>query len=190
MIKIPIEISARHLHISKEDLDILFGKDYKLTKKVSLTQTKEFAANETVEVQSGKNKLKKVRITGPLRSKTQLEISKTDAFNLGIDIPFGHSEKAKGGGGIILIGKKGKLTMNSGSIIPLRHLHLNLEEAKMLDLKNGQKVSVEVEGERAVIFHNVLVRVDKDYILSMHLDTDEGNAAGIKFKGEGKILCS
>ncbi|MFH1582480.1 MAG: phosphate propanoyltransferase [bacterium] len=188
MVKIPIEISARHLHISREDLDKLFGKNYKLTQKRDLTQPREFAANETVEVQSGKNKLKKVRIISPVRNKTQLEISKTDAFNLGTDVPFGHSGKIKGGSGVVLIGKKGKLEMKKGIIIPLRHIHLNKKEAKRAGLKNNQIVSVKVEGTRAIIFQNILVRVGTNYTLSLHLDTDEGNAAGIRFKGEGKIV--
>lgn len=188
MINIPIEISARHLHVSKEDLDKLFGKNYKLTKKRSLTQPWEFATNETVEVQINKKILKKVRIIAPIRSKTQLEISKTDAFNLGIDVPTGHSGKIKGVSGIVLIGRKGKLKMEKGVITPLRHIHLNSKEAKENKLKNRQIVSVRVEGKRAIIFQNILVRVDQKYSFSLHLDTDEGNAAGIKFKGKGQIV--
>ncbi|MFH1509674.1 MAG: phosphate propanoyltransferase [Candidatus Nealsonbacteria bacterium] len=188
MINIPIEISARHLHVSKEDLDKLFGKNYKLTKKKSLTQAWEFATNETVEIQSDKGKIKKVRIIAPIRDKTQLEISKTDAFNLGINVPFGHSGKIKGTSGMVLIGEKGKLKMARGVIIPLRHIHLSPEEAKKNKLKDGQIVSVKVEGKRSIIFQNILVRIGKDYSFCLHLDVDEGNAAGIKFKSEGKIV--
>lgn len=188
MIKIPIEISARHLHISRKDLDKLFGKDYKLNKKRNLTQPGEFATKEIVDIQNGNNKIKGVRIVAPIRSKTQLEISKTDAFNLGLNVSFGHSGKVKGSGGIVLLGRKGKLKMKSGIIIPLRHLHCNIKEAEKFGIKNGDKVSVEVEGERNIIFKNILVRTGENYSLSMHLDTDEGNAAGINLKGVGIIV--
>jgi putative phosphotransacetylase len=187
MFKVPVEISARHLHISREDLDKLFGKNYSLEKKRDLTQPGEFAAKETVAVQNGENKIGNIRIIGPLRNKTQLELSATDAFNLGLAAPYCHSGKAKGSG-IVIIGKKGRLKMNSGVMVPLRHLHISGENAKKMHLKNGKKVSIRVRGERSVVFENVLVRVGENYVTSLHLDTDEGNAAGIKFKGEGHLI--
>ncbi|MFA5355673.1 MAG: phosphate propanoyltransferase [Candidatus Paceibacterota bacterium] len=187
MFKVPVEISARHLHISREDLDELFGKNYSLRKKKDLTQPGEFSAEERVAVQNGKNKIDNVRIIGPLRKKTQLELSATDAFNLGLEAPYCYSGNAKGLG-IVIIGKKGRLKMNSGVMVPLRHLHISGENAKKMHLKNGKKVSIRVQGERSVVFENVLVRVGKNYVTSFHLDTDEGNAAGIEFKGEGYLI--
>ena len=185
--KVPIEISARHLHISAKDLDKLFGKNYKLKKRNPLIQPGQFAAVETVDLQYGKNKIKKVRILGPVRENSQLEISKTDAFNLGVNTPYSDSGESKGSG-IVLIGKRGKLKMNKGVMISLRHLHCNPTEAKRLKLKNGQKIAVRVGGIRALVFENVLVREGDNYSLSLHLDTDEGNAAGINGKGEGEII--
>lgn len=185
--KIPTEISSRHLHVSQKDLEKLFGKNHKLTVKKILSQPTEFAANETVDIKYKDRVLKKIRIVAPVRKKTQVELSGTDAFNLGLNVPFGHSGKAKGAGGVILLGKKGKVRIKSGVIIPLRHIHLSREEAKKLGIRNGQLVSVKVGEKRAVTFHNILVRTG-NYKVSMHLDTDEANAAGIKIKAFGKLV--
>lgn len=189
MIKIPIEISARHIHLSKKDLEVLFGKGYKLKKLKPLTQLGEFAAKETLDVAKNGKKLLKVRVVGPERSKTQVEMSFTDAFSLGIlDLPVMKSGSVKGSPGALLIGKKGKLQLKEGLISSQRHIHLNTAEVKKLKLKNGQLVSIKVLGKRAVTFHNVLIRVSESGKLCLHLDTDEGNAAGVIKKGEGILL--
>ena len=186
--KVPVEISARHIHLSQTDLEALFGKNYQLRKLKNLTQSSDFAAKETVDIQFGSRKIEKVRIIGPTREKTQVELSKTDAIKLGINPPIKSSGSTKGTPGITLIGPKKKIRIKEGVIIPWRHIHCTAEEADFLGVRKGQMVSVKVKGERAVTFHNVKIRVNKNYSLCLHLDTDEGNAAGINKKGWGVIL--
>ncbi len=178
---VPIEISARHIHLSKKDLETLFGFGYKLKKLKNLSQPGLFAAKEVVDIKRGNQKITNVRIVGPLRSQAQAELSLTDVVNLGIKIP---TKKP----GIILIGLKGKINIKKGEIIAWRHIHLNPKEAREFGLKNGDLVSIKTKGKRALIFSNVLVRIDKNFKKSVHLDTDEGNAAGIIKKGEGILL--
>lgn len=189
MKKVPIEISARHIHLSQKDLETLFGKGYKLKKLKKLSQADDFAAKETVGVQIGKEKIENVRIVGLVRAKSQLEISITDSIYLGLrKVPLRISGNIKGTPRALLFSPKGKLKIKEGVIVAWRHIHCNPKEAKFLKLKNGMSVSVKVKGKRALIFHNVKIRVDKDFRLCMHLDTDEGNAAGIMKKGIGEIL--
>jgi len=186
--KIPIEISARHLHLSQKDLEALFGKGYKLKKKINLTQPDQFAAKETVTIRFGKREIPKVRVVSPLRSKTQLEVSLTDAFSLGMKIPIRRSGDLKGTPGILIIGPRGNLVLKEGAIVAWRHIHVPPAEAGKLGIKNKDLVSVKIRGVRAITFHYVVARVKKDYRLSMHLDTDEGNAAGITKKGTGTLI--
>ena len=186
--KILIEVSARHIHLSRGDLEPLFGKSYQLKKLRILPTTKQFAAKETLGIQAGSKKIPNVRIVGPLRKKTQIELSITDAIKLGINPPIRLSGNLKGTPGITLISPKRKIKLKSGVIIAQRHIHCNSKEAKELGFKDGDLVPVEVKGKRALIFHNVKVRVNKNWRLCLHLDTDEGNAAGIIKKGEGIIL--
>ena len=187
MFSIPIEISAKHIHLSQKDLEGLFGRGYKLKKLKSLTQPGQFAAKETLDVQAGKRKLSKVRIVGPVRKQTQIELAFTDAFYLRIKPPIRESGNLKGSLGIVLIGPKGKIVVREGVIIPLRHIHCNKKEAESLNFKKGAAVSVKNKGKRAITFHNVKIRISDEYKLCMHLDTDEGNAAGIFKKGKGII---
>ena len=186
---IPIEISARHIHLTQKDFEKLFGKKKPtFLKKLSQNQ---FAAKETVDLVSSQGKvLKKVRLVYPFRQKTQVEISLTDAIHLKIKPVFRLSGDLKNTPGIEIIGEKGKIKIKEGVIIPLRHLHLSKKEAKALKLKNGQKVKIQVLGKRALIFENVIVRVAKNFNLALHLDTDEGNACGIPKKGKGLLLGS
>ncbi len=184
-IKIPIEVSARHIHLSKADLEKLFGEGYELKKIKQLSQPSDFACEETLDIKVGDKKINKVRIVGPLREKTQVEISKSDAVMLEINPPLKMSGDIDGTPGIILIGPKGELELAEGLIIARRHIHCSTAEAKRADLRQGQIVSVDVKGERAITFHCVQVRVKDDYKLCLHLDTDEGNAAGINKTGEG-----
>lgn len=187
--EIPIEVSARHCHLSQRDLEELFGRGFKLTKLRDLTQPGQFAANETVDVKVGTRILQKVRIAGPVRPKTQIELSLTDAFSLGIKRPsIRLSSDLRGTRGAVLTGPKASVKIKQGVIVPWRHIHCNKEELKFLSLKSGQMVSVKIGGKRSLVFQNVQVRVDKGYNLCMHLDTDEGNAAGIIKKGKGIII--
>jgi len=184
--KIPIEISARHIHLTEKDFKKLFGnKELKPIKKLS--QPGEFASKETLKIIKGSKKIKNIRIIGPLRKDSQVEISITDVHKLKLKkLPkmnvSGHLIKTK----ILVKGPKASLKLPC--IISHRHLHCSPKEAKKLKLKNFQEVSVKINGPRAVTFHNVLVRIAEDYKLSVHLDTDEGNAAGISKKTFGKLI--
>ena len=188
--KILIEVSARHIHLSQEDLEKLFGKGYELTKLKQLTQPSDFAAKETLDIQNGSEKISKVRIIGPTRKETQVELSRTDVIYLKLNPPIRISGNIKGTPGIILIGPKKRIKIKKGVIIAQRHIHCATSEAKKFSLRNGLAVSVKVKGLRAVTFHNVKIRANKDFRLSMHIDTDEGNTAGITKKGEGVIINS
>ncbi len=188
--KILTEVSARHVHLSEKDFEKLFGKNKNLAKIKPLSQPGEFASEEKVTLFNHERKMEDVRILGPFRTNSQAEISMTDAYNLKLNpIP-----KIKVSGDLAnttKISVKGpKSSLKIPCIIAQRHLHCSDKEAEELRLKNNQKVSVKINGVREVIFCNVAVRVSKNYRLSLHLDTDEGNAAGIRGKTFGKIIKS
>jgi len=185
---VPIEISARHCHLSKEDFEKLFGVSKELTKLRQLSQPSEFSCQETLDIQFGVKKIEKVRIVGPLRNQSQVEISLTDAVGSGTIPPVRLSGSLEGSSSVILIGPAGTVELLEGLIIAKRHIHCATEEAKKLGLKNNDIVSVSIKGERSVIFEEVSVRIENDYKLCMHIDTDEGNSAGINKIGEGIIL--
>ena len=187
---VPVEISARHIHISEKDLRRLFGKNYQLHQLRKLSQASEFAARETLDIFNGPRVLRKVRIVGPPRKETQVELSLTDTFYLGIEAPLRLSGHLEGTPGITLLGPKGRLKIKKGVIVAKRHLHCSPQEAKKLGLKNKMAISVKIAGKRGLIFNNVIVRVKEGFHLAAHLDTDEGNAAGIIKKGKGIILKS
>lgn len=188
--EVPIETSGRHIHLSKKDLEKLFGKNYKLKKMKDLYQPSDFAAEETVDIQGEGTRVLTLRVIGPIRSRTQVELSRTDAIYLGMAVPLRESGDIKGAPGAVLSGPENKVKIKEGVINSQRHIHCSVAEAKKLGLKNRMMVSVQTEGQSPVTFHNVLVKADKNYRLCMHLDTDEGNAAGIIRKGKGKILLS
>jgi putative phosphotransacetylase len=186
--KIPIEVSARHIHISKNDLETLFGNNYQLNKLKDLSQLGEFAANEIIDIEANGKKIVGIRIVGPEREKTQVEISKTDALILGVNPPVKLSGDLENSLSIKLIGPAGEVDLKNGLIIAKRHIHCATNEAEELGLKNNDIVSVKIEGERGLVFENVVVKVKDSYKLSMHVDADEGNSAGINKIGEGEIL--
>ncbi len=188
---IPIETSARHIHLTKQHFHILFGKEKKLTVRNKLSQPKTFAAKETVTLKTKKSEIEKVRILGPLRDYTQIEISRTDAYRLGIDPPIRdtHELALDGTPGITLIGPEGEVTLEKGVIIPWRHIHMSPNNALEAEVKDGDLVNIDIDNHpRSVVFENVLVRVKANYKLAMHIDTDEANAAGIERKGKGKLI--
>ena len=186
--KLPIEISARHIHLCQKDLEKLFGREYQLSKLKDLTQRGYFASQETLTIKSEKAGIKNVRIVGPLRDYTQVELCLTDAIFLGIEAPIRKSGNLDGTRGILLIGPKGELQLEQGVIAPWRHIHINKDEAEKLGLKEDDLVSVRVEGERGLVFNNVMIRTDENSPAVMHLDTDEGNACDITRKGEGDLI--
>lgn len=183
--KIPIEVSARHIHLCQKDLDFLFGKNYQLEKLKDLSQPGEFAAKEVLKIKNG-NKVLKARIVGPLRKESQVEISLTDSFYLKTEPVFKLSGGVTDTPGIILKNNKKELKLKKGLIIPLRHIHCSFDEAKKYGLKDN--VSILVEGKRKLVFENIHVRKKANYKLCLHLDTDEGNACGIFQKSKGKLL--
>lgn len=186
--KILVEISARHIHLSKEDKNKIFGAQFELKKIKDLSQPGLFACQETVDIQIGQEILKEIRVVGPLRSETQIEISRTDAHRLKIDAPLRLSGDLENSQGCAVIGPQGMVNLKEGLIIAKRHLHLDPEEAQKLNLKHGQEISIKIKGERELIFHKVITRMDPSYKTAVHLDTDEGNAAGIEKRGEGEII--
>jgi len=187
-IKIPVEVSARHCHLSKDDLEKLFGIGYELKKLKQLSQPADFACEEIIDIIVGSKKFEKVRVVGPLREQTQVEISLTDAIGSGVIPQIRLSGDLNGTSPVTLVGPKGTLDLKEGLIVAKRHIHCATEEAKKHKFKNGDIVSVEIKSDRPVIFENVILRVRDDYKLYMHLDTDEGNSAGINKIGEGIII--
>lgn len=178
--KIPIGISARHLHITQEHLEILFGPGYHLTKMKDLPQPGEFAANETVTVVGPNRRIfEKVRILGDIRKFTQLELAFSDGIYLGMKLPHRLSGNIKGTLPITIIGPKGAVHLPEGAIRAMRHIHMNPTHAAQFGVKHGDKVSVRVTGEMGLTFHDVVVRVQENLNLYMHIDTDEANAAGM-----------
>lgn len=178
--KIPVGISNRHVHLSREHLDILFGKGYELTKIKDLRQKGQFAAEETIDIEGPKGKISHVRILGPERNKTQVEISKTDGYVLGVNPPMRDSGDLAETPGITIIGPRGQVMLQEGLIIAARHIHMNETDAAKIGVKDNEHVSVRVDGERSLILEKVLCRVHPSFVLEFHIDTDEGNAAGLK----------
>jgi putative phosphotransacetylase len=176
--EIKVEVSARHVHLTTRDLEKLFGEGYELTSEKELSQPGMFASTDTVTLVGPKNKIENVRVLGPCRNYTQIEVSKTDSYTLGATAPLRLSGKVIGSGEIKLIGAKGELELTDGLIVAKRHVHLSTEQANEYGLSNGQNVKVELEGPRNLIFNEVEVRVDDDFDEVVHLDTDEANAAG------------
>ncbi len=177
--EVPVRISGRHIHISRGDLDQTHGPGYDLTKYRGLDQPGQFAANETLTMVGPDGVIEDVRILGPLREQTQVEISGTDGYHLGIEPPVRDSGNLDGTPGIVLVGPYGAVTLREGVILAATHIHMNPPDASRLSLNNGDRVQVLVDGERDLIFNHVLVRVDQHFVTEMHLDTDEANAAVI-----------
>lgn len=176
---IPIGVSNRHIHVNRADLDILYGKGYALTHKSELGQPGQFAANETVTLQGPKGKFNHVRILGPVRKQSQVEISKTDSFRLGIKALITLSGHLQGTPGITLIGPKGTVELPCGVIIAARHIHMTPAQAQARHLVDGQIVSVKTFGERQGVLGDVIIRVSDTAGLEMHIDVDEANACSL-----------
>jgi putative phosphotransacetylase len=185
---IPVGVSARHIHLSPSHIDVLFGQGYHLTRMKDLSQPGQYAANETVTIVGPKGKFDKVRILGPARGNTQIEISRTDAFSLGLHPPVRESGQIEGTPGIKVIGPLGEVELDQGVIVAARHIHFHTSDAEKWGIQNKQSLRVKVNGERPLIFENVIARVSDQYALDMHIDTDEGNAAGVKTGDLAEIL--
>lgn len=187
MITIPIEVSARHIHLSRPDLDLLFGFGYKLKPFKNISQTGQYAAEEKVNLQNGDRKIDNVRVVGPERRTTQLELSAADARRLDLEAPLAVSGNTAQAATLTIIGPQGEITRDC-AIRPQRHIHASLEDAKKYHLHDGQIVSVKCGGQRAVIFEQVIVRVRADFVWNLHLDTDEASAADLQGGEIGLII--
>ena len=174
---IPIEISAHHVHLTQAHVEALFGEGARLTKKSDLSQPGQYACNEMVDLVGPRGRVDRVRVLGPARPDSQVEISRTEEFKLGIDAPIRASGDVKGTPSLTLVGPKGSVLLEQGVICALRHIHMHPEDALAYGLKDRDMVRIRIGGERELIFGGVLVRVHPDFRLAMHIDTDEGNAA-------------
>ncbi len=193
---IPVGVSNRHFHIAAADLEKLFGGGHTLTKLKEVSQKGQYATRETLAVIGPKGRIENIRIVGPPRGQTQLELSRTDAVVLGLDPPVRYSGDLQGSPGARLAGPKGEVILNEGIIIPQRHIHMSPEDAKKFGVKDRDRVIVAPLPQtppagseaRTVIFDNVLIRVHETFVLDFHLDTDEANASGLKNGDQVRLL--
>ncbi len=188
MPKVNIEISARHVHLSEEHFIKLFGEEIELTKLKDLSQKGEFASDHKVDLQVGENKIERVRVLGPFRKQTQVEISLTDARELKTDVPLKISGDLSDSASVSLLTGQGRVDLEEGMIIAKRHLHVSPAEAEGLSLEEGQEVGLRVESERAGELDKIVVRIKDTYTANVHLDTDEANALGVKEGDEGELI--
>lgn len=184
----PIAVSARHVHLSQEHVEALFGKGYELTKKADLSQPNQFAANETVVIAGPKGSIERVRVLGPARSLTQAEVSWTDALKLGVKPPLRESGDIVSSGAFTLIGPEASLNLHEGLIVAQAHIHMEPEDAQRLNVSDNEYVAVEVDGARPITYNKVKIRVSDRYRLEMHIDTDEANAGLISAGAIGRIV--
>lgn len=178
--ELPVGISVRHLHICRADLEVLYGPGARLTKKSDLFEPGEFAANEVVTVVGPKLRtLENVRILGPERDFTQVELSRTDAITIGLDLPMRKSGDLRGAAPITVVGPRGSITLPNGAIRSNRHIHMAPADAARFGVKDNDIVRVRVPGEEGVIYENVQARVKEGWLLTMHVDTDDANASNL-----------
>ena len=177
---VPVGISNRHIHLTREHVEILFGKGYELTKIKDLSQPGQYACKEQLTIVGPSMRaIEGVRVLGPERKASQVEISRTDSFTLKVKPPVRESGDIKGSAPITIIGPKGIVTLSEGCIIANRHIHMSLEEAARYNVTDGEYVDVLLCGERKSMFYDVQIRAHKDFRLEMHIDTDDANAAGV-----------
>ena len=183
-----VETSARHVHLTRDAVETLFGKGYALTNKKDLSQPGQFACEEKVTVIGPKGSLK-ASILGPERPANQVELSLTDARTIGLaGVPVRESGDIAGSAPITIVGPKGIVTLKEGCIIANRHIHMSLDEAKAFGVSDGEYADVELNGERRTLFYDVQIRAHKDFRLEMHIDTDDANAAGVGNGFKAKLI--
>ena len=186
---VPVGVSNRHIHLNREDADILFGKGYELNPLKELSQPGQYACKETLTIVGPSLRpIENVRVLGPLRSASQVEISRTDSYTLKVKPPVRESGKLAGSAPITIIGPKGVVTLKEGCIIANRHIHMSLEDGERFGVKDNDYVTVDAEGERRTRFFDVQVRVSGKFRLEMHLDTDDANAAALGNGSRVKIV--
>ena len=185
---IPVAVSARHVHLSPASIEVLFGTGHTLQAEREISQPGQFAAHERVTLVGPRGRIEGVRVLGPARRADQVEISRTDEFLLGVDAPVRESGDLRGSPGLRLEGPAGAVTLKQGVICALRHIHMLPEDARAFGVQDRDTVDVRIDSEgRDLVFGDVLVRVSPDFRLEMHIDTDEGNAAGLEVRGEGAL---
>lgn len=186
---VPIGVSSRHCHLTVKDFAVLFGKDASLSKKADLKQPGHYAANETVTLAGPKGCIQNVRILGPFRKNTQVEVSISDAIKLGLQPPIRESGKIIDSSPVTIIGPKGSIYLEEGLIIAQAHIHMPPKDAVQFNVKDGDFVRIKMMNEsRPISFDKVKVRVSTGFVLEMHIDTDEANAANVKTGAHGKLM--
>ena len=186
---VTVGISNRHIHLTKEDVETLFGKGYELTKLKDLSQPGQYACKEQLTIVGPSMRaIEGVRVLGPERKRSQVEISRTDSFVLKVKPPVRESGDLDGSAPITIIGPKGVVTLKEGCIIANRHIHMSEEEGKAFGVTDNEYVDVELYGERKSLFYDVQIRVHKDFRLEMHIDTDDANAAGVGNGAKVKLI--
>ena len=183
-----VETSARHVHLTEENVEILFGKGHKLTKLKTLSQPTEFSCEERVDIVGPKREIKNVIILGPPRQATQIEVSLTDARNLGVEAPIRESGDVAGSAPCKIVGPCGSIDISEGVIVAKRHVHLRPEDAEKFGVNNGDIIKVKVKSVRTTVFDDVVVRVRDTFMPAMHIDTDEANACASSGNVEGEII--
>ncbi|MBE6139123.1 MAG: phosphate propanoyltransferase [Firmicutes bacterium] len=186
--KVSIGVSNRHVHLKEEHLKILFGNDFILEKKNDLTQPGQYASTSLVTIKTEKSEIGKVRVLGPVRPYTQVEISKTDSYKLGLNPPVRDSGDLKGSSPITIIGPNGIVELEEGCIIPTRHIHILPSQVSMYDLEDRDTVSVKIDGEKGGIINNVHLKVSDESFFELHIDTDDANAHLTKNGDIGEII--
>lgn len=183
--QVPVGISNHHVHLSESDVEVLFGTGHKLTNIKDLSQPGQFACEEMVTLVGPKGSISKVRILGPVRKASQVELANTDTFKLGVFPPLRDSGQHEGTPGIELVGPFGTLQLERGVMLAARHIHMTPQDAQKYQVKDGDHVRVAIAGPRGGIFDKVLIRVNPEYALDLHVDTDEANAFSLK---NGQVL--
>jgi putative phosphotransacetylase len=179
--KIPVGVSARHAHVTQAHLEILYGEGHQLTVHTPLYQPGAFAAKETVTIVGRRMRaIEDVRILGPVRDYSQVELARTDAIRLGLDPPIRDSGDVAGSEPIVLIGPKGSIALKEGAICATRHIHMTPQYAESFGIREDHLLKVRIPGERALTFENIRPKISPGYVLQMHLDTDDSNAAGLR----------
>lgn len=187
-VEVPVGVSGRHIHLCREDIDALFGPGYELAVYRELSQPGEFAAREMVTLVGPRGVLEGVRVLGPVRAYTQVEVAMTDGFRLGLKPPVRESGDLEGTPGIAVVGPAGAINLPRGVILAARHIHMETERAQALGLQDDQQVQVWVPGVRELVLCNVIIRTNPHFRLELHLDTDEANAALLSGGDKVKIL--
>lgn len=185
---IPLGVSNRHIHLSQQDLEVLFGKGYELTSIKELGQPGQFACKETVTVCGPKGAIEKMRVLGPVRKQSQIEILLGDNFKLGIKATAGMSGELNGTPGATIVGPRGSVQLREGVIVARRHIHMTLEDAKKFGVYDGQVVKIACNGTRPGVLHDVVIRANNTSALECHLDTEEANALGLNGKSFIQIV--